>query len=152
MSDSSTLTLVVRRVIAASPARLFEAWTTPAQLVAWWGPRDVRCTVAEVDARAGGRYRIGNLLPTGETLFITGEFLAVEPPTRLVYSWTLEPGGGSPERVTVRFEPRGPGQTEVIVLHERIASEPARTQHAAGWEGCLDGLGSHISATSPPQP
>ena len=66
-------------------------------------------------------------------------FELVEPPHKLVYSWSLEPGAPSTERVTVRFEPRD-GATEVIVVHERIGSAVVRATHAQGWEGCFDGL------------
>ena len=37
------MTLTVRRIIRASPERLFKAWTQPRHLMQWWGPRDVRC-------------------------------------------------------------------------------------------------------------
>ncbi|HWU89173.1 MAG TPA: SRPBCC domain-containing protein [Kofleriaceae bacterium] len=133
----AALGLEVRRLIPARPERLFEAWTTPAQLEAWWGPRGVRCTRAEIDPRVGGGYRIGNELPDGRVVHIAGEFLVFEPPHRLVYTWRLE--GADPERVTVRFEPRG-AATEVVVVHERIADPRARAEHERGWEGCLDGL------------
>lgn len=129
--------LEVRRLIPARPERLFEAWTTPAQLERWWGPRGVRCTRAEVDPRVGGVYRIGNELPDGRVVHIAGEFLVFEPPRRLVYTWQLE--GGAQERVTVRFEPRD-GGTEVVVVHEQIGGERERDEHERGWEGCLDGL------------
>lgn len=131
------VTLTVRRVIAAPPAKLFEAWTTPALLRTWWGPRGVRCIAAEVDLRIGGAYRLGNELPDGRVVWIAGTFERIEPPHELVYSWRI---GDEPEsRVTVRFEPN-PRGTEVIVLHERIASTAARDEHLAGWTGCLDGL------------
>lgn len=148
MSGAGTLSLVVRRRIPASPARLFAAWTTSAQLAAWWGPRGVRCTGAEVDPRVGGRYRIGNELPDGREVIILGEFLVFDPPNELVYTWHLEPTGGEPERVTVRFEPRG-AETEVVVVHERIGAPRARDEHAAGWEGCLDGLLAFATAPGP---
>lgn len=48
-------------------------------------------------------------------------------------------GEETDERVTVRFEPRDDA-TEVIVVHERIASPGAREGHEHGWIGCLDGL------------
>lgn len=140
------LALVVRRTIAATPDRLFEAWTTPRLLLMWWGPRGVRCTSAEVDARPGGAYRIGNRLPDGETLYIVGEFREVEPPRRLVYTWALESSPGPAELVTVRFEPREAG-TEVIVVHERIADASRRDQHEHGWQGCLDGLAALVAAS-----
>jgi uncharacterized protein YndB with AHSA1/START domain len=144
------LRLVVRRTIAASPARLFEAWTTPAQFTMWWGPKHVRCTQAEIDASVGGRYRIENELPDGRVVVIAGEFLSVVPPSELVYTWRIEPvaRNAEPERVTVRFEPRG-ARTEVIVVHERIATQPSRDQHEAGWCGCLDGLAALVDPAEP---
>ncbi|TMQ07357.1 MAG: SRPBCC domain-containing protein [Deltaproteobacteria bacterium] len=131
------LTLTVRRVIAAPPARLFAAWTQPALLRVWWGPRDVRCIAAEVDLRIGGAYRLGNQLPDGRVVWITGAFESIDPPHRLVYSWQI---GDEPQsRVTVQFAPLGE-RTEVTVLHERIATPAMRDDHARGWDGCLDGL------------
>src|SRR5215831_11946252 len=64
--------LVVRRVIGAPAAKLFDAWTTPEALLAWFGPRDVRCIAADIDLRVGGAYRLGNELPDGRVLWIAG--------------------------------------------------------------------------------
>lgn len=149
MTAPDELQLVVRRVIEADAARLFNAWTTPAQLQAWWGPRGVRCVHAEVDARVGGRYRIGNELPDGRVVWISGEFLVVEPPCKLVYTWAVDPGTIAPERVTVQFIAQGT-QTEVEIVHERIADARKREEHAAGWEGCLDGLVNYVARPQRP--
>lgn len=138
MSEPS-IHLVVRRTIRASPERVFAAWTTPEQLMQWWGPEGVRCPSAEVDLREGGAYRIGNAMPSGDTVWISGIFELIERPNKLVYTWSVEPSTSAPETVTVRFEPRNEG-TEVIIVHERILSEAARDQHAHGWHGCVDGL------------
>jgi uncharacterized protein YndB with AHSA1/START domain len=144
-SRPEELALIVRRTIRASAERVFDAWTRPEHLVRWWGPRPVRCSGAEVDLRVGGRYRIANQFPDGKVLWIVGEFELVKPPHKLVYTWRLEPGSPSSERVTVRFEPRD-GATEVIIVHERIASAAARATHGQGWEGCLDGLAAFLDA------
>jgi uncharacterized protein YndB with AHSA1/START domain len=136
---TATVNLVMRRMIRAPAARLFEAWTQPEHLLKWWGPRDVTCIAAEVDLRVGGGYRLGNRLPDGRELWIFGEFEEVAPPHRLAYTWNLEGDPRPPERVLVRFEPQGKA-TEVIVTHERIGSVALRDQHAIGWVGCLNGL------------
>ena len=133
------VTLIVRKTIRATAERLFAAWTTEAQLKQWWGPQGVKCIDAEVDLRKGGRYRIGNQFPDGKILWISGEFEAIEAPRKLVYSWRIEPDTAGVERVTVQFEPQGEN-TEVIVTHERIASEELRNMHQQGWVGCLEGL------------
>jgi uncharacterized protein YndB with AHSA1/START domain len=141
--SSDSVTLEVRRTIAATPERLFSAWTDPKQLMSWWGPVGVACIGADVDLRAGGRYRIGNRLPDGKEIWIRGIFEVVERPRLLTYSWALEGIQTEAERVTVRFEARG-SATEVIVTHERIASRALREQHAHGWNGCLDGLAEYV--------
>jgi uncharacterized protein YndB with AHSA1/START domain len=139
---SAQITLVVRRTIKASPARVYDAWTRPEHLLRWWGPRPVTCFEAQVDLRAGGEYRIGNRLPDGAALWIVGRFEIVETAQRLVYTWQVE-GKESPRlepsRVTVRFEARGQG-TEVVVVHERIDTEATRDEHEHGWIGCLENL------------
>lgn len=141
---SRGITLEVRHSINATPERLFDAWTDPAQLVAWWGPEGVVCIGAQVDLRVGGKFRIGNRLPDGAELWIAGEFVTIDPPHMLRYTWLIEGTMGSTEMVTVRFEPRN-SETEVVVQHERIPDAAAREQHACGWEGCLDGLAELVA-------
>ncbi len=137
-----SLTVLVRRVIRAPALRLFQAWTQPEQLSAWWGPGPVSCPEAQVDLREGGQYALANQMPDGSITWIRGSFLTIESPHKLVYTWGI--GDAAPnEVVTVRFEPRAIG-TEVIISHERIGSEQARANHEAGWIGCLDGLEAFV--------
>ena len=132
-------TLVVRRRIKATREKLFAAWTQPELLVRWWGPQGVACPSAEIDLRVGGSYRIANQFPNGTMLWIGGIFEVIEPPHRLMYTWKLESQNGPVERVTVSFEAHSIG-TEVVVTHERIPDDTARTSHERGWIGCLDSL------------
>ena len=142
--ETGGITLVVRRIIQATPKELFAAWTEPEQLKKWWGPRPVVCAEAEVDLRVGGSYRIANRLLDGTLLWISGEFEVIDPPSKLVYTWRIGPASQSLERVSVEFKPHGDG-TEVIVTHQCIPNPGARAQHEHGWIGCLDGLASHLS-------
>jgi len=135
--------LTLKRVIRASATRLFDAWTQPDQLVAWWGPPPVTCSGAEVDLRVGGRYRIANAMPDGKTFVIEGVFEAIEPQRALVYTWRA--GADQASRVTVAFEPRG-DTTEVAIVHESIPTETMRRAHEAGWGGCLDELERWIAS------
>jgi uncharacterized protein YndB with AHSA1/START domain len=136
---SEGIALVVRRTIHASPERLFDAWTRPEHLRAWWGPRPVTCSGAEVDLRVGGGYRIANVLPDGTTVMIEGTFRQIERPHKLVYTWRMGPGEESSSLVTVHFESHGDA-TEVVIVHESLPSDAVRDSHAQGWNGCLDGL------------
>jgi uncharacterized protein YndB with AHSA1/START domain len=44
----------LERTFEADIERVFRAFTDPDELVRWWGPMDVRTSVAEIDLRVGG--------------------------------------------------------------------------------------------------
>lgn len=115
-------------------------------MLIWWGPRPVRCLEAFADLRVGGAYRIVNGMPDRKRVTIFGEFSVVTPLSVLVHSWKAGPGSPAPERVTVTFRPWGAG-TEVVVRHELIPDEVSRSNHASGWEGCLDSLQRYVEGT-----
>ena len=140
MSDEikTRFNLTIKRFIPAPINAVFQLWTDPDLLIKWWGPPGVTCTEAMIDARAGGSYRIANLLPTGTTLWIYGEFLTVDPPALLRYTWGIEPNVAD-ETVTVTFVPVGEG-TEVTVFHENAPDVASRDSHENGWDGCLEKL------------
>lgn len=140
---TSAITLIVRRIIHATPQQLFDAWTQPEHLKRWWGPDPVRCVAAEIDLRIGGLYRIANRFPDGNILWIQGEFEVIDPPHKLVYTWRVDLQSAAWECVTVQFQPCGQ-ETEVIVTHERVPNTVTRDRHQAGWNGCLDGLSNYL--------
>lgn len=146
-TPTASLSLLVRRLVKGDAERVFTAWTQADQIMKWWGPADVSCPQCEVDLRVGGRYRIANLLPNGSIIWIIGQFLRVEQPNLLEYSWQ---SGTDPQfdpdaaqRVTVRFLPKGT-KTEIVVEHSHIPDAQTRSNHNFGWLGCLDGLVSFM--------
>lgn len=136
--------LFASRVICADRRTVFEAWTKPDEVKRWWGPPPFTCPVAEIDLRVGGAYRLANLAPDGETIWISGTFKRVEVPSVLSYSWQLSTHPPGPSLVHVRFLDHAEG-TEIRVHHERFASETIRDQHADGWVGCLGKLTTYLS-------
>ncbi len=131
--------LSVKRLIPATPERVFRAWTSPDELQKWWGPVGVRCLSADVDLQVGGQYRISNELPDGKILLISGVFETIQIPRLLIYTWTVETESPNMERVCVEFKEHEQG-TEIILNHELISTSLLRDQHEQGWFGCLDGL------------
>lgn len=140
-------TLELRRQLPVAPARAFAAWTDPAELLEWWGPKGVRCIAADIDLRVGGTYRIVNELPDQSVLCIEGIFEVVTAPTRLQYTWSTDRDGDAAERVDVRFIGNENG-TEIVVRHSRIPDQSLVEDHRFGWQGCLDGLATHLQPSS----
>ncbi|OGF17089.1 MAG: hypothetical protein A2W00_00970 [Candidatus Eisenbacteria bacterium RBG_16_71_46] len=134
-------TLRIERTIAAPREKVFEAWTEAESLKRWFAPSDeYRIPVAQVDLRAGGRYRIEMHHSSGKVHTVVGEYREIVAPSRLVFSWRWEDDPASPETlVTVEFHARGDA-TELELTHERFPNAEARENHAKGWNGCLDRL------------
>jgi uncharacterized protein YndB with AHSA1/START domain len=79
---ATTTALQLERRFDASPEAVFDAWTNPDVLRRWWaaGP-DWETPVAEVDLRAGGRYRLTMRDPAaGAEHTVGGEYIEVRRP------------------------------------------------------------------------
>jgi uncharacterized protein YndB with AHSA1/START domain len=48
------MTEIIERTVAASPARVWELWTTPEGISQWWAPDGFRTDVTALDLRPGG--------------------------------------------------------------------------------------------------
>src|ERR1700730_1356455 len=87
-TKAATRSLVMRRTLKASRARVFAAWTQPEILREWFAPPP-GWTVPEVDLdlRSGGAYRFTFQSPEGDLSEVSGIFREVQPPERLSYTW-----------------------------------------------------------------
>jgi uncharacterized protein YndB with AHSA1/START domain len=133
----------LERTIAASREVVFDAWLTADVLKRWWpAGSDWETPIAEVDARVGGKLRLVMRSPDGEEFGGTGEFIEIERPERLVYSWTWD-GHGAHEGtnlVEVEFRDVGDGTTLVGLTNRGLPDEEAGRAHREGWEASLDNL------------
>jgi uncharacterized protein YndB with AHSA1/START domain len=128
MSDE----VIVRRLINARPATVFSFFTDPDRWLSWQG------VSAEIDPRPGGVFRM-NVRGDG---YASGQFVVVEPPNRIVFTWGWEgdplvPPGSS--RVEVTLEAEGAASTRLTLVHSGLPI-PALELHRAGWDHYLDRL------------
>jgi uncharacterized protein YndB with AHSA1/START domain len=118
--------------VAARPEFVFAYFVQPELYRRWKG------TGAELDARPGGGYRV--MMPTGHV--VVGEYVVVEPPMRVVFTWGWEgdpdlPPGSSTVEVTL--VPDGDG-TIVRLRHAGLPDEASAEQHIDGWQRYLGRL------------
>lgn len=82
--------LFISRVIAAPPARVWKAWSTPEHLARWWIPEPIECQVVKLDLRPGGGFETRMREGSGEFKpHVEGCFLDVVPEERLVWTTSL---------------------------------------------------------------
>lgn len=128
MTDADTYQTSVR--IDATPAEIFPYLTTSDLIVRWMGDW------ADLEPTPGGHLVIDiNGIP------IRGEFLVVEPPHRLVFTWgaagndTLPPGSTT---VEILLHADGDGTLVELAHRDLPAAEIAR--HGVGWGHFLERL------------
>lgn len=139
--------VTVSRVIRAPRERVFDAWVDPDQRRAWWvdehGSRSTRC---EIDARVGGRYRQNQVTPDYEWI-MEGEFLEVDRPNRLVFTWNVNYPDDRERGNTVAIDFREvTGGTEITILHEGGATQALRDGQQVGWTHFLGKLAETLEA------
>jgi uncharacterized protein YndB with AHSA1/START domain len=133
----------IERVIHAPREDVFDAWTDPSRLRAWWGPPGAPVNALDGELRPGGAYRIAMVEPTGGERVLEWTFREIDPPRRLVYGWRWLSGSGDDSLVVVEFDDLG-GRTRVTVEHTGLPDDRSRAIHESGWIGCLDNLtGQH---------
>ena len=142
--------LTLKRRLKAAPEKVYAAWTNPAQLAKWFGPKDIEALRVELDPRVGGRFRIvmrgtDACEETGaEEHHVSGVYREVVPNEKLVFTWSWR---STPEReslVTVLIKPDGAGSL-LTLIHEQLFDEEARDRHEHGWTGCLDKLETYLA-------
>jgi uncharacterized protein YndB with AHSA1/START domain len=136
--------LVIRRTYDVAPERVYEAWTTPEVAKVFLGPNDVKAAEVQMDVRVGGTYRIVMQMPDGERWTVGGTYHEVVPGRRLQMTWRWEEDDSKDEHdtlLTLEFNPHN-GGTELILTHEKFASQESRDGHLRGWEAIVDALGN----------
>jgi uncharacterized protein YndB with AHSA1/START domain len=123
--------------IKATPERVFDAWTNPVQLLAWWGDDAMyRSTRWECDVRNGGRWYCEGLMASGDAYSVSGEYLVVDRPKTLSFTWA--PDWDAPLVTTVVVElVTIPSGTLLTLTHTGFKSVQSRDGHAKGWERVL---------------
>jgi uncharacterized protein YndB with AHSA1/START domain len=131
--------VVVETRVKAPAEVVFSFFTEPEKYRRWQGQE------AELHPRPGGTYRV----EMDQTNVVRGEYVHVEPPHRVVFTWGFEgnedlPPGAS--RVEVTLVPDG-NDTIVRLRHTGLPDEESRSQHQAGWDLYL----GRLAAAAPGQ-
>ena len=137
--------LTLNRHYPVAPEKVYRAWTDPQAIRRWWGPGGHDpVSLAELDVRVGGRFRIVFGGADGSAHEVQGVYREVVPNRKLVFTWTWP--NSTPEReslVTITFR-AAPGGTELGFRHEQLFDETVRDNHRRGWTESLAKLDDYL--------
>ncbi len=138
----------ITRIYDAPVALVWEAWTDPARVGEWWGPRGFTITTHSKDLRPGGSWVYTMHGPDGKDWPNFTRYLEVEPQARLVYDHGASAADAAPAfRVTATFRDVD-GKTELDMRMTLPTPEAARQTRtfikAAGGNGTWDRLAEYL--------
>ena len=150
IADVSTGLILATVEIAAPPERVFRALTSE-ELVKWWGAEDLyRTTQFQADVRVGGKWRSEGKGSDGAPFSVEGEYLEVDAPKKVSFTWKPQWEKGLETKVTYLLEAIDSG-TRVVLRHEGFGERMDSCRgHAEGWERVLGWLTAFVAAPKAP--
>ena len=137
---------VVHELVLPAPVeQVFDMFTDPRQLVRWIG------ISADLQPRPGGRFRFE--VTPGQ--FCEGQYVILERPSRLIFTWGwTDPGFGLPPgtsrvEVTLTRSDQDARQTRLRLVHSGLAGDLGLL-HDDGWSRFLARLTAAAAGDDPP--
>lgn len=146
MTKTQTVSLRVSRRFDASPERVFDAWLDPEIARKWlFHDESGKIVRAEADARVGGAFRFVRRGEDGDDLEHVGEYLEIDRPRRLVFTFAVPALSPEYDRVTIEIVrlDRGCELTLTSEMTPAIYAEWGE-QTREGWTKMLQGLAGQV--------
>jgi len=143
--------VVITRLVDAPRSLVFEAWTDPAQLPAWFGPEGFAIETKAIDIRVGGQWRFDMIAPDGTRYGNRMTFLRIEEPALIeVHHGADRDDDPSAFRMLLTFDEQANGKT--ILTLRQMHPTRARRDEVIGFGAfeyggqTLDKLARHMQA------
>lgn len=119
----------ISRTFAAPRQRVWDAWTDPAQLGQWFGPKGTSGSILAFDLRPGGEWRGRMDGADGSVMFSKFVFEEIDAPSKLVWIHGFADEAGN--RARAPFAPLFPLELRSTLL---LADAPGGTRLDINWE------------------
>jgi len=143
------VTVRLSRRLEAPAERVFDAWLDARNAGKWlFATPAGQMARVEIDAKVGGRFLFVDRRE-GEDVEHTGEYLEIDRPYRLAFTFVVPKFSAEPTRIRLDLAPAAsaPSATLLTIAHDGVFAEFAgRTEE--GWKGILDGLERTLAAAA----
>lgn len=140
-ANPSGHTIRLHRVLAASPEKVYRAFTTAEALARWLPPNGFTCAVHSFEPAVGGIRRMSfTNFTTGNSHFFGGEYLELVPGQRIRYGDRFEDANLPGQMITTVTLRQVSVGTEIDIVQEGVpAIIPAEACYL-GWQQSLNHL------------
>jgi uncharacterized protein YndB with AHSA1/START domain len=138
----------VSRIFPYPAERVFDAWLDPERAGQWlFATPDGEMVRAETDPRVGGRFVFTDRRD-GEDVEHSGEYLEIDRPRRLRFTFAVSGVDGPPDVVSITIVPHPEG-CELTLTHEMGAEYGEYLDSASkAWSGMLEDLARQLETAS----
>jgi uncharacterized protein YndB with AHSA1/START domain len=124
-------------LLPASREEVFDMWLNPDSLRRWMRPGDAEAIFVELHPVVGGTFRIDTQTKEGRVVVHTGQYLAIQRPEKLMFTWNSSVLGERSSQVTVEFHVQGENCL-MVLMHELPPDEALIEDHRMGWTTVLN--------------
>lgn len=146
-TEQSALVLEIERVFAAPRELIWRMWRDSEHLVRWHGPEGCALSQCEQDFRTGGKWRRTMTAGPGHSHVIFGEFIEVDEPYRLSFTYINERDGFE-TIVKMEFLDQDDGTTRMRFRQTPFLDQGERDGHHGGWSSSFDLLTRYLTLLS----
>lgn len=134
-------TISLHRVIRATPAKVFRAFSDPLAHATWLPPYGFICTVEHMDFKEGGTYHMTFInFSTGNGHSFGGTFLEIKPDEYIRYNDSFDDPDMPGEMTTTVWLREVPSGTDLKVVQEGVPAFIPADNCYLGWQDSLDKL------------
>lgn len=144
--------LEVSRTVKASRTQVWQVWTDPDQLIAWWGPDGFTNTFHEIAVRPGGIWKLTMHGPDGTDYPNEIRFEELVAPERIVYFHAANAQHPSGFRMTVTFTQEASPMTRITMtatFPTAAEMEAIRAGFLEGSRQCLGRMAARVMQLNP---
>ena len=143
-------TVKFHRVLRAPAERIYRAFLDPAAICKWLPPNGYTCTVHELDAKVGGRYRMSfTEFASGNGHSFGGTYLELAPGERIVHDDRFDDPNLPGTMVTSIDLKTVSCGTEIRIEQTGLPDAIPPEQCYLGWQDSLVLLGKLVEVETP---
>ena len=140
----------LHRVLKASPAKVYRAFTETAAIASWLPPYGFVCTVHEMKVEVGGSHKMSfQNFSTGNSHSFGGRYLELKPGESLKYTDKFDDPNLPGEMTTTVSLRQVIGGTEIKILQEGIPEVIPVEMCYLGWQESLEKLAKLVEPEIP---